>query len=78
MTELEALLAEIREYQEANEALKKRAMLECNTLKKKLGEDFRKKYFIFQTLDEQSDPKLLCKAIKDLFEVLDSHGITYK
>lgn len=78
MTELEALLAEIREYQEANEILRKRALCEVNTLKKKLGEAFRKKYFIFQTLDEQSDPRLLCKAIKDLFEILDNHGITYK
>lgn len=78
MTEIEALLAEIREYQEANEALKKRALCELNTLKKKLGGDFRKKYFIFQTLDEHSDPKLLCLAIKSLFEILDNHGIQYK
>ena len=78
MNEIEKLLAEIREYQEANEILKKRALCEVNTLKKKLGEDFRKKYFIFQTLDEQSDPKLLHIAIKALFEILDNHGIKYK
>lgn len=70
--------AEIREYREANEILKKMADCEVNTLKKKLGEDFRKKYFIFQSLNAESDPKFLCKAIEDLFEILDNHKIVYK
>lgn len=70
--------AEIREYQDANEILKKTADCEVNTLKKKLGEDFRKKYFIFQSLNAESDPNFLCKAIEDLFEILDNHKIVYK